>query len=292
MANSTVEWWDVDGTSLHQYGWSVTTIGGSRYDLPARRGDNIQLAYTPGARWRPKPADQRTISLAMFLTGMDPATGAATGDEVLRWNDSWDQLRRLFWRVDGRQFDLTRRQLLTLYGTRDLLTTTGRGEFAGGLQPAMTGRPRAEFTVDILLAGTYFYGQQISTELNLGASIAVTNPGHDLAGPNGNMEVIFTGPLSNPRLTNVTPNPDVWVQYNGTIPGGVTVTLDIGAFHAVDSNGVNRDGKIVSSGGRHWFGLLPGSNLLTLENQIIVGTEQLRSASASSATVRFKPPYV
>ena len=42
--NNTEEWWDINGVSLHQYGWSVTTVGGSRYDLPPRRGENMTMA--------------------------------------------------------------------------------------------------------------------------------------------------------------------------------------------------------------------------------------------------------
>lgn len=298
--NNTVEWWDVDGVSLHMYGWSVTTLGGNRIDLPSRRGSNITISGAPGQRWVPKQPDSHIITLSMFLTGMDPATGDQTGDEILRWNDSWDFLQRLFWRVEGRQFVLTRRRLLTINGVPTILVTSGLGEFSAGMVPTMTGRTRAEFTVDITMASPYFFGQQITVPLNVGIGTPVFNPGHDLAGPSGNMEVILTGPLTNPRITNATASPDVWVLHKGTIAAGVTVTLDVGSFNAVDSNGVNRTGKIVNSGAKHWMGLLPGANLLTLtNNDVILGVTAPVDASIltavgdpGTAAVRFKPPYV
>src|SRR3954465_1433881 len=109
MANNTSEYWDIGGTSLHQYGWSVTTFGGSRYDLPERRGDNLTLAYRPGAVHRAKQADQRTISLTMFLAGSVPATGAAASNPLVQFNDSWEFLRRLVWKYNNNTFNLTRR---------------------------------------------------------------------------------------------------------------------------------------------------------------------------------------
>lgn len=305
MTNNTPEWWDIDGVSLHQYGWSITTIGGARYDLPPRRGDNIALAHSPGRRFIPKQPDSHTLSLAMFLTGMDPATGNQTGNEILRWNDSWDFLRRLFWRVEGRQFLLTRRQLLTINGNPSILVTAGYGEFANGMAPTMTGRTRAEFTVDIVMANPYFFGQQISAALNVGTPTPVFNPGHDLAGPCGHMEVTLKGPLTFPMVTNATPTPDAWLLYKGNIAAGVTVTIDVGAYTAVDSTGVNRTGMIVNSGARHWMGLLPGSNLLTLtNNNVFYGMpgEQNRGfpdgddvhiiPGPAGGAINFRPPYV
>jgi len=303
MANNTAEWWDIDGTSLHQYGWSVTTIGGARYDLPPRRGSNVKVAYAPGQRFVPKQPDSRVITLAMFLTGMDPATGAQTGNEILRWNDSWDFLRRLLWRVEGRQFDLTRRQLLTINGTPGILVTTGQGEFSGGMQPSMTGRTRAEFTMDILMASPYFWGNETTTILPWDGPTSVVNPGHDLAGPGGNLQVTMTGPLTNPRITNATPTPEVWVRYDGTIADGVTVTFDVPTYTATDSTGATVTNKVFSSGARWWMGLLPpdpggssGGNLLTLTSDDTFPPYNPANGNiitgVGHGSVVFRPPYV
>jgi len=88
MSNSTDEYWslaNLDGTneiSLHQWGWAVTTVGGSRYDLPPKRGSDIVMAYRPGQVFRRKVPDARTITLQMFMVGWDPGTGDAPSDIV------------------------------------------------------------------------------------------------------------------------------------------------------------------------------------------------------------------
>lgn len=264
MANSNAEWWDIDGVSLHQYGWSVATFGGSRYDLPPRRGDNIKFAYRPGAIHRNKLADSRTIELAMWVTGADPGTGEATGDAQLAFNDSWDFLRRLVWRPDGAQVALTRRWFLTVDGAKTLVAATAQAEISDTMAPTMTGRTRADFTMTLLLADPFFYGDEITA--GIGGSATVVNPGHDLAAHNNMVIDLSAGA----RLTNTSVNPPVWVQSSG---GG---TLDVGAYTAL-AGGSNVIGGVTHSGSRRWMVLVPGENHLTC---------------TGSATIRFRPPYV
>jgi hypothetical protein len=282
MANSTAEYWDINGTSLSQYGWSVATIGGSRYDLPPRRGENITLAYRPGAIHRPKLADARVITLLMWVVGMDPATGASTGDQVLRWNDSWDFLRRLVWRADGSQVALTRRWRLTVSGSPAVVAATAQAEISDSMSPTMTGRSRADFSMNLLLADPFFYGPLVTTDFALSTPVVITNPGHDIAA-HANLQVDFTGPLTNPRLTNTTPNPDVWVQYTGVIASGQTLRLNVGSFTALRvADGANLIGGISHAGSRFWMGLVPSTNTLTLT----------ASSGSGSAQLRYQPPYV
>ncbi len=156
MANSTEEYWSIDGVSLSQFGWAVTTVGGSRYDLPTRRGENRVFAYRPGAVHRPKLPDARVIELVMWVTGTDPATGAQVADPRLRWNDSWDTLRRLVWKPNGAQVTLTRRWFLTVSGSPTLVTADAQAEVVDSMAPTTTGWPRRPFTLSLLLADSYF----------------------------------------------------------------------------------------------------------------------------------------
>jgi hypothetical protein len=274
--NSTEEYWSLNGVSLHQFGWSVATVGGSRYDLPPRRGGNTTYAYRPGQVHRGKLADSRTITLLMWVTGTDPGTGAPTGDTTLAFNDSWDFLRRLVWKPGGAQVTLTRRWFLTVGGVKTLVVADAQAEIADAMTPTMTGRARADFSMNLLLADPYFYGPQVSVELASGQSATVDNPGHDLAGHAGLQVDLIGG--TNPRLTNATPAPPVWVQYTGS-PGG-TLTLDTGRFTANRaSDGANLIGGVSHGGARHWMALLPGANQLSL-------------TGGGSAQLRFRPPYV
>lgn len=262
---SSPEYWDIDGVSLHEYGWSVTTFGGSRYDLPPRRGENIKFAYRPGAIHRNKLADSRTIELVMFVAGSVPATGAATGDPLLAFNDSWDFLRRLVWRADGSQVALTRRWFLTVGGVKTLVAATAKAEIADTMTPTMTGRTRADFSMSLLLADPFFYGAEITTVIS--GSGTVVNPGHDLAA-HANMQIDLS---AGARLTNTSVTPNVWVQSTG---GG---TLDVGAFTAFNG-ATNVVGGVTHSGARRWMVLVPGNNNLTV--------------TGGSATIRFRPPYI
>ncbi len=284
MSNTTDEYWSINSNSLNQFGWNVATVGGGRYDLPPRRGEDIQLAYRPGRVHRPKLADSRTIALIMWVLGVDPSTGAATGDALARWNDSWDFLRRLVWRPNGDQVTLTRRWKLTPAGggSPAILTASGLAEVTDTMSPTMTGRTRATFTMSLFMADPYFYGDLVTTNLALATPVTITNPGHDVAAFT-HLQLDLIGPLTNPKVTNTAPAPDVWVKYAGTIASGQTLRLDVGQFTALQvSNSANLIAGVQHSGARHWMGLLPGDNALTLT----------ADSGSGSAQLRYQPPYV
>lgn len=317
MANSTEEFWEIDGVSLHQYGWSVTTVGGSRYNLPPRRGADIAIAYRPGQVHRRKLPDARQITLIMFMVGMDPATGPQAGthltsdEQRTQWNDNWDFLRRTVypqyldtglvtlgrrWRLTAPTFPTTRVGDSIIAGdpgtpasgVSRVLYAFALAEMTGDMAPTMTGRTRSDFQLDLTLADPYFYGNVVTCDLAVGTPVYVWNDGHDVAAHN-QVEVDFVGPLTNPVLTNQSTSPDTWVKYTGTVASGQTLTLVPGAFsarqhpngEAVTSTSPNKIGLISSYGARDWVNLLRGANKL-----LLTGT------GSGHATLRFRPPYV
>lgn len=284
MANSSVEYWEIDGVSLHQYGWSVATVGGARYDLPPKRGQNIRTAYRPGALHRPKTPDERTVTLVMWVTGMVPGTGASTGDQILRFNDSWDFLRRLVWKPNGTQVTLTRRTRLTIGGTPQILVATAKAEVVDTMEPTMSGRTRADFVMSLLLSDPFYYGERIETDpMDVGESVAVWNPGYDVAAY-GDLEIDLIGPLTDPVLTNSTPTPDVWVKVAGVTNTGQSIRLNVGAYTAIGlHDGSNVIWRVTHSGARTFMGLHPGTNLLQLTTSV--------PGQTGTAVVRFSPPY-
>lgn len=321
LKNSTDEYWSIDGISLHQYGWAVTTFGGARYDVPARRGENVQLAYRPGRIHKPKMADERIISLSFFLIGLRPdGEMPHRNDMRLQWNDSWDFLRRLVWRAESGQVELARRWRLTLpyrpddlqnyhesqrglfspsdpeigsperpqHGLSKMLWANAKAELAGTMTPTMTGRTRAEFVMDLRLAYPYFGGEvetipvDVSTPSDNNVQ-RIYNPGHDHAGYD-TCYIDLIGPLKNPKLTNFSFTPNVWVKYNGTIPSGTTIRAFVHIWAARNLNNNKAvTGSMSHSGARHWMLLQPGNNQLKLTDD---------NNSAGTATVNFKPPYV
>lgn len=320
-AHWTPEYWSVDGVSLHQQGWSVTTVGGSRYDLPPKRGSNMTVAYRPGQVHRNKIPDARTITLIMFMIGTDPAMGIRPGvnptldDQRVQWNDNWDYLRRTVAKnyLSGGRVVLTRRWELTApdfptvrdtvnptviagdTGTATpnvsrIVTASSYAEMTANMAPAMTGRTRADFTLDFLLADPYFYGPAVSTTRSRSsAGFYVWNDGHDVAAHAG-LTIEFTGPLTNPILTNLSTKPDTWVQYTGTIPDGQKLVINPGTFAAIQYpttgdtlTGVNKLARISSSSRGYWMSLLPGANQL-----VFAGTG---STQTGTCTLTFQPPY-
>lgn len=299
--NSSEEFWEIDGESLHQYGWSCSTVGGTRLALPPRRGENQVYAYRPGAMFRPKLADQRPLTLAMWVTGQyDLATGLPSADHVVAWNDAWNFLRNLVWKIEGQQFTLTRRWKLTVAGTPTLVVADAQAELSGTLEPTMTGRTRADFQMDLTLADPYFYGRADPDTANSKTEITfnrdeytnVLNAGADFVGYGGDMLVVFYGPLTNPVLANYGP-PDtpfdapIWAKYNGTIAAGDSVRLYVPDFtcsyyDVSAGRTTNTIEKVTNSGARHWFGLMPKVNRIRLTADSGTGTAQ----------IRFRPPYV
>lgn len=309
-SNSSPEYWsitDVNGeeVSLHQWGWAVTTVGGSRYDLPPRRGSDMTMAYRPGQIHRRKLPDARPMSLIMFMVGFDPATGNAPADQRLQWNDNWDRLRRLVFRhslLSDQRVKLTRRWFLTADtfpttrsgdvciqgdpgvpapGSR-LLSAFSWAEMSGTMDPAMTGRFRSDFQLDFTMADPYFYGDRVDTTLTPGQPVYIWNDGHDVAA-SGYVNLDLYGPLVNPRVSNLSTSPDSWVQYNGTLSGSGHIAMDIARFSAIDSvTKFSAIGRITSFGARFWVSLLPGINKIELT----------ADSGAGNAVLSFRPQYV
>lgn len=322
--SNTEEFWSIrypldigEDISLHQQGWSVTTVGGSRYDLPPRRGSDLTMAYRAGQIHRPKVPDARPITLLMFMVGWEPETGAAPFDQRTQWNDNWDWLRRLVYRhsaLDDQRVVLYRRWRLNPppdfendtyrnpFGakytdpgappkTSRVIPAFALAEMTGNMAPQMTGRFRAEFQMDFTLADPYFYGSWVNARLNAAEDVLVWNDGHDVAGSNY-VTVDLIGPLDNPTIFSNAAYPQITVTYNGTIPAGKKVRLTVNKFVAVYSNldgssPVNVIAKISNYGSRYWLPLLPGGNPLYLGGNTING-----QTASGYAVVSFRPPYV
>lgn len=311
-SNSSPEWWsifDTDGNevSLHQWAWAVTTVGGSRYDLPPRRGSDMTMAYRPGQLHRRKLPDARPMSLIMFMVGWDPATGNTDGNQRLQWNNNWDALRRLVFRhslLQDQRVKLTRRWFLTAdtfptfragdicvqgdpgvpaAGPR-LLTAFAWAEMTGTMDPAMTGRYRSDFQLDFTLADPYFYGDTVSVTMLPGETVYVWNDGHDVAAA-GYVQVDFYGHLVNPRITNHSTEPDSWVQFNGTIGVADHILMEINRYQVYNAlTQANFIGKITSYGARFWVNLLPGANKIEFNCDA--------EPDSGRAVLTFRPPYV
>ncbi len=274
MANTTTEFWEINGVSLNQYCWNITTLGGSRLALPPLRGDDVQYAYRPGRDFRPKLPDSRVVSLAMWVAGVDPETDLPGSNQAVQWNENWRALKQLVWNP-REQITLTRR----IQFESGVSVQTAKAQVVSTMEPSMTGRTRANFVIDLYLADPFFYGTSSTVSISSGGSTTVNNPGDDVVSSR-NFQLTFFGPLSNAKVTNSTIDPDVWVRLGSSVASGDSVVLDVGDFTAIrDSDGANLVGAVTHSGSRAWMGLLPGANTVAVTSVSGAGRVELTYAA-------------
>jgi hypothetical protein len=82
MANSTTEYWDVNGVSLQTYAQNIESWGGSREGVPPLRGEDQVIPYARGSRRVRKVPDSRMLSLQGWVLGMEEY------ETVLRRNEA------------------------------------------------------------------------------------------------------------------------------------------------------------------------------------------------------------
>jgi hypothetical protein len=261
---TTPEYWTYNGTVLNTPWWNVTTWGGSRQELPLLRGQNDTVAYRAGQMWNQKQFDQRTVSMTFWTAGINQNTGQPSSDQSLDFTSNFYQLRRIFAKqvVGGSQLgQLTRRWYEYVDGSPTWLTATALAEVAGNMSPTMSGRTRADFTVDLLLADPFFYSAQTSQLIQYNGASVLYNPGDAVTGygqsqDNGGQEflLVFTGPLFNFTLRNETAGVSVTVSTE--IAAGHTLTLDVMRYAAATDANVSVQGSVTHSGARPWMVLL------------------------------------
>lgn len=268
--------WTVDGQLLNTWAHNIETFTGHS-GIPPRVGENRRIPARHGRRWVPKTYDQRTITLAMWVNGADEDGLVPPEGERAVFNDNLRALKRLFLAAD-RQLAVTRK----LTFTTGQETHTCLAEVASTMEPVFLNKTFARFTVDLILADPWWYGPSQNTVVPvLGTN--VTNPGDIEATA---LTITLAGHLINPRIRNLTTNPDVTVAYMGEILPGHSVVLDAHNFVATHSTQGNVIGKIVHTGDVFWMKLLPGLNHLWIEDAIIGGP-----AGLGTATLTFNPPY-
>lgn len=251
------DYWDVDDVPLTTYAYGIKSIGGSRIAPPPMRGENLKIPFSPGQRFMRKVPDSRIISLDMWVLGADPD---GTIRDTAKFDYNWHQLVQLLYRPDV-EFPLTKRFRA---GTDDTLTTaTALAQFQQGLNPSMTGRKRAEFSVDLFLADPFFYSaaQTIDFGPLPGTNLSRT---FTVAGDYSTRAIDFhvEGPVTSPMWTNSTSSPSTWCRYNTVVNDGDSLDIDVTQFKATATvAGVQKKsaGYMQHSGSHFWMELEPGT---------------------------------
>jgi hypothetical protein len=265
-----VETWTIDGVPLLTLAADVQRVDSAV--VPPLRGDDRRYAFRPGAEYRPRVTDSGSLTLGLWLLGMD-GPGSTSAAWEANYAGAERQLRRLLRPDGGREFTISKTW------TDDLgsHTATGRG-IAGSIERARSGRFAGRLTVDIGMADPFFYGSAVAVNLPAGAAVVVDNPGDALTTA---LTLDLAGQLSNPKVTNSTGD-DVWVKLGTDIAGGDSIRADVLTGSVLrDSDGANLIGTLTHSGARPWLLLRRGANTVTLTTD----------SGAGSGVLTFQPVY-
>lgn len=160
QVTTTPEYWAVEGVSLQTYAYNIKSWGsGGRQAPPNLRGTDITIPGRVGDVFRPKVPEARKITLGMWVQGAN-ADGSAptTVSRIQQFEQNWTMLRRLLWNP-YRQFTLTKQ----VWDGAQYVVVSAKAQYAGGLDPEVIGLGgAAQFTVDLLLADPFFYGDPLS----------------------------------------------------------------------------------------------------------------------------------
>lgn len=270
--NNTETYWEADGQSLHTFARSIETLSGM--GPPPLRGEDITIASQPGQQWVEKIPDSNTLTLAMWLRGVDQDAGSgASATNKKQYQSNWNDLMRLLW-TPGRQVALRKR----FYDGLILRQATGRAEYAGGLQPTLIGNSAARCTIDLKIAGAFFYDDNLQTVPLVNGDNNIIVLGN---APTHNIGVTINGARANVRLRNVTHS--VEFTYPRPLLSGHSATIGVLDYEAQHSGGgpaFDSSSDIIHTGAPQWLVLRPGLNVINLSADSGTGSVVLQYRGA------------
>lgn len=264
--------WEYNGVNLTRYGFNIQHLGAPLNTAPFR-GDNIVVPHKTGRLYTAKWADQRIVSLSMWVKDIPVDAGTPNAESYMLAN--LDTLRQLF----GAPGQHT---LKHQFGT---VTRLAQAEVVNQVEFQPEGINNVyRLVVEFQLADPWWYAESATT---VGPTSIVSNPQNITVTNAGTYQVedaIITtaGLIADPKFTVGSR----WVQYTGTVPAGGTLVVNCGAYTAALS-GANVTGDISHVGGVEWLLLQPGSNTFTV-NASALGT----AGQAPAVTVAFTAPFV
>jgi hypothetical protein len=208
MTNSTPLYMTASGGSLHTFAWQVKTKGGSRNQLPPKRGEDYEIPFLTGRRYVPKVHDGRPYALPMWVLGLNTdGSEDSTMDKRAKLENNWRFLMGLFKAGTRGQFNLTKR----FYVGNTIMAATAKAEMVEPPEPTASGQDRYDFVADLWLANPWFY-----------TSVAAQSVGTiNVLGDASTDRLLIT--MGNGRITSPDGN---WIQYNGT--GTVVINTSAG----------------------------------------------------------------
>jgi len=241
------EFWFVDGFNLSTVAYDIVTRDGLD-GTPAVVGGNVSYNQQHGERWVRKYFGPARKQLTIFVSSKDINTGfegANLDAQRANLDENLDFLTRLFAR---------RNKLLTV--RRDMSDGTSRtasAEVVMTMDPVQIGIANAKMGVELYIPSGFWRDASSSTladNIAPGTNIVLSNLANATA-PMTDLTFNVTGPITNPRVTDVESGS--WVQYNGAIGGGSTLSI-INSSMTITGGTL---GNMTHAGEVNWLTLYP-----------------------------------
>lgn len=264
----------VAGVELTSPRYHLRTVTGLDQH-PERRGGDITVPNIPGERYSPREDGSRLIAYGISITNRD-ANGDTPADEALADALYAANLEELQAALADPHTPITVQRIRTSDGRT--LTATASSAWLQDLGE-IADRIEKSAIVRAQLGDPYWYGEEIA----VGGAIAASPQDFALEHPGtayGHKLVLdFTGPITNPRVTDVETG--YYVEALVDVPAGDHLIIDTEAF-TVQLDGVQAVGSMRHSGGFAWQRIQPGPNTLRVT----------ATAPGGSLAATFRPPYI
>lgn len=243
----------VNGVNLSTLVRNVESLTGL-LRAPARRGENLRAAGRHGTLLVPRKLyDAGEMVLPLWVLGADAVTGAnLSGDAaVTAFYQRVDELLSLFSGV------VTIKHTLPDGSARQCLAEVSEVlEFTRERGSPLFGRVAVALTIP----GAFWEDPVPRTQTITGTSGSLHSL-TEFAGataPMDDLRLTFTGPITNPKLTDATTGR--WVAYDATLPTGQGVVIDCALWTVLGLAGelMSQVARRSSDTGR-WFELAPGA---------------------------------
>lgn len=229
---------------------------------PALRGENPAWAGLPGTQSLEQLPASRLHTIDLFVHGTSDVAARANLDALHTVLAMGVEQRLVRVMPDGSG----RQAMAKVWSVQEI----------DGAIPGSAFRLRVEF----YLADPWFYANSVidsDRELDsTSVAFTLTHPG-TVRGHHVLLDLL--GPMSNPRITNLTTG--TWVQFDGDIGNNQRLYIDSEHFSAL-LNGANVVGSISHGGGVPFLWIAPGDNSLLVETTDNGGT----------LSTTFSPPYI
>lgn len=268
------ETWRFKGVDLSTYATLVRSTDGVD-ELPPLRGDNRLVPSIAGRRFAGKRHDERRMSLALWVNSLDAAGTLSESTSPKQTRKNLDALYAIFGQRTTGSLVRVMPDASERTAQAEVVSTTNIQDEWGG--------DAIGLVVDFLLPDPFLYGTAVAPSQAIAASptnYTITNAGSVAT---HRLLLTFTGPISNPKLLNLTIDSGglYYVECLVTVAPATTLVIDCEDFTAYN-NGVNAIGSLQHSGSFEFMRLEPGANSMRVTS----------TAPGGSLVVAYAPPYL